>query len=247
MRARWLPFLCCIPLASACWFGEPYESIQFCIDSAVSPETEDGRLVYHHSGELVSDAWNDEAQDPIGPCGVEGSGEPLPEWIFRIRDLTGRETRFGYTIPELERPIDKDEDDLVTIHAVYDGETFGFLIYGGECPDPAAGDCLVEMAADDGLGGRVIGDELMAPYTVARGESLGQRNGVCGKVEYYPIEVKGGSQGVSLDPGSFTEFPGHSGQEDWDAFAVNVDNHTWTVDSCGDAQDRFSYVVMRND
>jgi len=135
----------------------------------------------------------------------------------------------------------------VTIHAEFVDQTFGFLIYNGDCSDPSSGDCVVEMVADHGLGRRVIDDVMMAPYTVVRGESLGQRNGTCGKVEHFPIEVEGGSQGVSVDPGNFTEFPGHVGQEDWDAFAVNVDNHQWTVDSCGDAQERFSYVVMRND
>ena len=245
MRGWWflgLPFL-----SLACWLGEPYEPITFCIESDVEPTTVDGRVVHHHAGTLVSDAWNDDNQDPVGECGVDDV--PLPEWIFRIEDAQGNETRFGYTVPELERPIDEDEDDVVTIHAVIapDPDTFGFMIFNGDCAAPESGECLVEMIADDGLGGRVLGDEMIAPYEVARGDEFARRNGVCGKVEYHRLEVGTGGTPLSLGPGSYDEVNVSHGVNAGDAFVINVDNHIWAVDSCGDADERFSYVVMRHD
>ena len=247
MRAVWT--MSWVLLISGCWLGDPYDPIQFCLDPGVEPVEEGGRTIFHHTGHLRSDAWNDESQDPLGVCGASGSGVAYPEWIFRIEDDDGRETRWGYSVPELERSIDKDDDDLITLHAVYttDPTTFGFVVYNGVCDDPAHDDCVVEMVADDGLGGRVIEDELIAPYNIKRTESLARRNGDCGKAEHHTMEFRGGAVTISLQPGQFDVFRSEHAGDTWDAYAVNVDNHTWDVDSCGDAAERFSYVVMRSD
>ncbi len=248
-HAGWLGFVWLV-LVSGCWLGEPYEPFQFCIDSDIDSYTSaDGHRVIHHTGELVSDAWNDEAQDPIGDCGAKGSDEDLPEWIFRIADEDGNETRFGYTVPELERPIDKDEDEIVTIHAEFDHarDTFGFVVYNGPCDDPSTQECVVEMVGDAGEGGRIITDEQVYPFEVTRADKVARRNGVCGKAELHSIDVRGGGMTIEIQPGDFDVLIAEHAMDHWDMYALNVDNYTWDIDDCGDAQERFSYLLMRGD
>lgn len=234
-----------------CWLGNPYDPIEFCFESDAQPVDEGTRLVWQQANWTIkSISQNDPAEPAVGPC-EEGTDRPLPEWIVKMRDEEGgtdMETRFGYTMPELEI-ADIYSGDLISLRVVQnkDPDSMGFVIYRGDCPDPSTGDCIVEMAADDGLGGRVLEDSVIQPFVMKRGEDVGRRNGDCGKQVYHQLEVRGGGETILLNPGTFDSLKAEEASGQVDYFVTNVDNHSWDIDNCGDAEERFSYVLMREE
>ena len=249
MRLHLVPLFCLALLQAGCWLGQPYDPIEFCFESTVDGMVEENRTVTHHTAHLISDAWNDEAQDPVGNCGAPDSDRDLPEWIFKIRDDDGGLTRFGWTLPEMERPIDKDEDDILTVVLIeqHDPPSFGFIVYQGECDYSDAVSCQIEVVLDDGLDGPVLQPELIPPFEVERGDKVARRNGVCGKMDYHQIEVRGGGETIAVAPGDLDDLMAEEPNDQVKYFATNVDNHVWGIDECDDAPERFSYVLMRGE
>ncbi|MBW2257447.1 MAG: hypothetical protein JRI25_23005, partial [Deltaproteobacteria bacterium] len=204
-----------------CWLGNPYDPIEFCFESEAQGIDEGTRIVWHQTKWTIkSISQNDPAEAAIGPCD-EGTDRPLPEWIIKLRDEEGGtdlQTRIGYTMPELEIP-NINSGDLITLRVVQnkDPESFGFVIYWGDCPDPTTGECIVEMAADEGYGGRVLEDAVIPPFAIKRGEDVGRRNGDCGKQLYHQIEVRAGGETILLNPGIFDSLKAEepSGQVDY--------------------------------
>ncbi len=257
MRHLWILLITMGFTTTGCWLGSPYEPLQFCLDTTettISTFQEDGLTVYQHSGKLVSQSWNDDWEEPLGDCGLEGSGIDLPEHILKIKSFEENSqgefdyTRFGYTIPEMEIPYDLEEENIpITLRVLRrsDPESWAFVVYYDDCPDPHAGNCKVEIIVDEGLGGPLVTDSIVQPFTIRRGDKVARQNGTCGKVEYQQIEFKGGGQTIAVNPGSFDAFKVEEESDTVDYFGINVDTHTWDIDTCGDAQESLSYVVMR--
>ncbi len=244
-----LPLLPLLPLAG-CWLGHPYEPMQFCFETEVPSENVDGVRVYRHAGKMTSHSWNDAWEDPVGRCGEEGSGLDLPEHVIEIKDDPGdRRTRFGYSIPELEIPEEMEEGVRVTLVVLQrdDPESWAFIVYGGDCEDPASGTCRVEIVADDGVGGTLVDPAWVDPLTVQLGAKVARRNGDCGKLDLYELVFKGGGQSAVVTPGSFDVIEVEEEDGMIDYFAVNVDSYIWDIDECGDAMDRTSYALMRGE
>ena len=250
MPMRWIPVaFVMLSLQVGCWMGRPYEPIEFCFETSIDGQVEEGQTVYRHTAHLVSDAWNDEAQPPVGDCGAPDSDRDLPEWIFEMASDDGETTRFGWTLPEMERPIDKDEDDILTVLLVerHDPPSYGFVIYQDVCEYYDAVGCSIEAVLDDGLGGPVIDQDLIPPFTLERGDDMGRRNGECGKQDFHQIEVRGGGETVAVSPGQVDDFMAEEPDDQVRYFITNVDNHVWAVDECDGAPERFSYVLMRGE
>jgi hypothetical protein len=230
--------------------GNPYDPIEFCFETDIPPTIEEsGRTIHHHTGHLLSDSWNDEAQPAVGNCGAPDSDRELPEWIFEMVDDEGGTTRFGWTLPEMERPIDKDEDDIITILLAeqYDPPSFGFVIYQGDCPYGDAIGCSIEAALDDGVGGPVLEPDWIPVFEIERADKVARRNGDCGKQDYHQMTVRGGGETVAISPGQVDDLMVEEPDDQVRYFATNVDNHVWGIDECDGASERFSYVLMRGE
>ncbi|MDP7114975.1 MAG: hypothetical protein QGH45_23575 [Myxococcota bacterium] len=250
MRHRWIPLLSLISLQLGCWMGNPYNPIEFCFETDIPPPIEeDGRTIHHHTAHLLSESWNDEAQPPVGNCGAPDSDRELPEWIFEMVDDEGGTTRFGWTLPEMERPIDKDEDDIITILLAeqHDPPSFGFVIYQGDCPYGDAIGCSIEAALDDGVGGPVLEPDWIPTFEIERTDKVARRNGDCGKQDYHQMTVRGGGETVAISPGQVDDLMVEEPDDHVRYFATNVDNHVWGIDECDGASERFSYVLMRGE
>ena len=90
-------------------------------------------------------------------------------------------------------------------------------------------------------------DASIEPVVIKRGEEVGRRNGDCGKQLYHQLEVRGGGETILLNPGTFDSLKAEESSGQVDYFVTNVDNHSWDIDNCGDAEERFSYVLMREE
>ncbi len=251
MRLRWIPLCSLLLFLSGCWMGNPYEPIEFCFETDQAPTSvEANRTIHLHTAHLLSDSWNDEAQPPVGNCGGGSDFDrPLPEWIFEMVDDQGGTTRFGWTLPEMERPIDKDEDDLLTVLLVeqHDPPSFGFVIYQEECDYLDAVGCSIEAALDDGLGGPVLEPDWIPVFELERTDKVARRNGECGKQDYHQMTVRGGGETIAVSPGNVDDLMVEEPDDQVRYFATNVDNHVWGIDDCDGAPERFSYVLMRGE